>query len=117
AIRTNGSLECFGQNSQGWLGDGTKDSRGAPAPILEHGPWIAVQMQATPPAAIRYDGTLWSWGAGNPVPHQVGTASDWEAVSGASSEGPCLLRAGGEIHCRDIYVAGFELKQMGSEAG
>lgn len=63
AIKTDGTLWGWGRNSSGQLGDGTRDQRIAPAQeALQTNTWRAVAAGHYHNAAIRTDGTLWTWG-------------------------------------------------------
>jgi alpha-tubulin suppressor-like RCC1 family protein len=63
AIKTDGTLWGWGRNSSGQLGDGTRDQRIAPAQeALQSNTWRAVAAGHYHNAAIRTDGTLWTWG-------------------------------------------------------
>lgn len=62
AVRTDGTLWAWGDNTCGQLGDGTGESRDYPAqvPGLEH--VAAVSAGSRSSFAILEDGTLWAWG-------------------------------------------------------
>jgi len=63
AVRTDGSLWCWGLNSYGQLGNGTTDESSVP---IRAGAttwnWAAVTTGALHSCGIRRDGTLWCWG-------------------------------------------------------
>lgn len=61
AIKTDGSLWCWGYNASGELGDGTTTERWDP---IEVGgtDWVTVSTGAAHTCATRADGTLWCWG-------------------------------------------------------
>ena len=61
AIRTDGSLWAWGNNSHGQLGDGTTTSRLSPVRIMENVSVVSTGFLHT--AAIRTDRSLWAWGA------------------------------------------------------
>jgi hypothetical protein len=61
AIKTNGSLWCWGYNWYGQLGDGTNTSRNTPVQIISSGvSYVAAGGRHT--CAIKQDGSLWCWG-------------------------------------------------------
>jgi alpha-tubulin suppressor-like RCC1 family protein len=66
ALRSDGTVWSWGDNSNGALGDGTTTSKLSPEPIGLVGVTQVVMGQnfllQTYSAAIRYDGTLWTWG-------------------------------------------------------
>lgn len=96
AIKTDGSLWVWGWNAYGVLGVGQGAVFGFSSPIqvgsLKN--WAFVSMGYTHSAAIKTDGTLWTWGTnnfgelGNGVtsgssissPIQVGSLTDWKSV-------------------------------------
>ena len=94
AIKTDGSLWTWGTNSNGQLGDNTTTSRYSPAQTVSGGyDWLKVSCSNNHMAAIKTDGTLWTWGynVGNiydgddtkierSSPVQVGSASTWATV-------------------------------------
>ena len=107
AIRTDGSLWAWGQNNHGQLGIGTSgwnDVRTIPTRVGTATNWTLVSTGWTHTAAVRTDGTLWTWGQnhrgqlgigtsdsgeGRTVPTRVGTGTNWASVSaGPSHESP-----------------------------
>ncbi|GAA5124192.1 hypothetical protein GCM10023212_23650 [Luteolibacter yonseiensis] len=93
AIKADGSLWSWGQNSYGQLGTGVSGNRYTPGRIGALAGWAKVSAGDTHSLAIRSDGTLWAWGSngtgklgigtttGTNVPVPVGTDTDWLAVS------------------------------------
>lgn len=62
AIRKDGSLWVWGQNTNGQLGlDDTKD-RHVPTRLGTDTNWVAVAAGADHSLALKADGTLWAWG-------------------------------------------------------
>ena len=63
AIKTDGTLWTWGQNSNGQLGDNTITNKSSPIQTITYGTnWSNVAMGANHVAAIKNDGTLWTWG-------------------------------------------------------
>jgi alpha-tubulin suppressor-like RCC1 family protein len=63
AIKTDGTLWIWGQNSSGSLGDGTIINRSSPVTVAGGGTtWSQVACGYFIVAAVKTDGTLWSWG-------------------------------------------------------
>lgn len=63
AIKTDGSLWLWGDNSYGQLGDNTASSKLSPVQTVAAGTnWKQVSVGFTHIAAIKTDGTLWTWG-------------------------------------------------------
>jgi len=66
AIKTDGTLWCWGPNGYGQLGDNTTTSRSSPVQTVAGGSnwkWVSCGFAHT--AAIKRDGTLWCWGLGD----------------------------------------------------
>jgi hypothetical protein len=94
AVRANGTLWCWGDNTYDQLGDGT--TTGSPVPVQVSGhatDWAAVTAGGIHTCAVKTDHTLWCWGDNTygqvgdgstttrTVPVQVsGHATDWAAV-------------------------------------
>ena len=107
AVRADGTLWAWGENSYGQLGDGTGGGGGgwevrdrgrrlSPVRVGTATNWASVSVGYWHTVAIRTDGTLWAWGQNdhgqlgngggglgdmslNPV--QIGTAANWASVS------------------------------------
>ena len=63
AVKTDGTLWTWGDNPFGQLGDGTKVSRSSPGTTAGGGTtWCQVSSGGYRTAAIKTDGTLWTWG-------------------------------------------------------
>ena len=66
AIKTDGSLWCWGYNNAGQLGDNTSVHRSSPVQTVAGGTnWLQVACGGYHTAAIKTDGTLWLWGQGS----------------------------------------------------
>jgi alpha-tubulin suppressor-like RCC1 family protein len=61
AIKTDGSLWCWGGNYYGQLGDGTNESKNTPVQIMSSGV-SSVALGGYHTCAIKQDGSLWCWG-------------------------------------------------------
>jgi alpha-tubulin suppressor-like RCC1 family protein len=65
AIKTDGTLWLWGQNSYAQLGDDTNVSKSSPVQTIAGGTnWSSVSCGREHTAAIKTDGTLWLWGWG-----------------------------------------------------
>jgi alpha-tubulin suppressor-like RCC1 family protein len=96
AIKTDGTLWTWGNNSFGILGDGTITNRSSPGTTTGGGTnWRSLAAGARHTAAIKTDGTLWTWGFNNAGPLGDGTitnrsspgttaggGTNWSSVSG-----------------------------------
>ena len=64
AIKTDGTLWCWGYNYNGQLGDNTTTSRSSPIQTITFATnWKSVNSSESYTAAIKTDGTLWLWGS------------------------------------------------------
>ena len=98
ALKSDGSIWAWGNNSHGQLGDGTQEDRKFPTQVGEASDWASVVAGYQHTVALKTDGTLWAWGdnfwgglgvgtrvgtGGGRVnvPTRVGESSDWVAVA------------------------------------
>ena len=95
AIKTDGTLWTWGQNSNGQLGDNTATRKSSPVQTIAGGTnWSSVAGGVYHTAAIKTDGTLWTWGTNafgqlgdNTLIHRsspvqvVGFATNWSSVA------------------------------------
>jgi alpha-tubulin suppressor-like RCC1 family protein len=92
ALKTDGSLWSWGDNSRGQLGLGDRSNRAAPTRIGVATDWAAVDCGGLHSVALKRDGTLWTWGYDGygqlglgdtndrSTPTLVGSTADWAAV-------------------------------------
>ena len=98
AIKTDGTLWTWGYNSYGQLGDNTAVSKSSPVQTISGGTnWKLVSSGAYHTAAIKTDGTLWTWGynslgalgdntavnKSSPV-QTIAAGTNWKLVSGGA---------------------------------
>ena len=98
AIKTDGSLWTWGQNNRGQLGINDATNRSTPVTTFVGGnDWKSVAVGSDSMAAVKTDGTLWTWGAGtngqlgtfdNPTPFDRSTpvttftgGTNWKSVA------------------------------------
>jgi alpha-tubulin suppressor-like RCC1 family protein len=81
AVRTNGTLWTWGCGSLGRLGDGTTVAKSSPVSVIGgFTDWCQVSASSdNHTAAVRTNGTLWTWGAGT-----AGVLGDGTIVSKSS---------------------------------
>jgi alpha-tubulin suppressor-like RCC1 family protein len=110
ALRSDGSVACWGDNTRGQLGDGTFD--GSLVPVEVGGLHDVVQLSAgfNANCALKADGSLWCWGDGGggqlgdgstrTSPSPVRTAGIADAVHLDVSNTPCCaVRCTGDVAC------------------
>jgi len=113
ALRRNGTVWSWGRNASYSLGDGTAVNRSSPVQVVGgFTDWCQITTNFHSNAAIRTNGTLWTWGSNNTCklgdgtttprssPVQVlGGFTDWCQVSGGGAEGDhfVALRANGTV--------------------
>lgn len=93
AIKYDNTLWTWGLNStNGELGLDDKTNRSTPVQVGTLTNWKQVACASSMTAAVKTDGTLWTWGAGSgqlglgnttsrSSPYQVGTLTNWSQVS------------------------------------
>jgi alpha-tubulin suppressor-like RCC1 family protein len=93
AVKTDGTLWAWGDNTYGQLGDGTIVNQLNPIQIGSLTNWEQVCAESFSSSAIKTDGTLWTWGQNNmgqlgdgtyvskSSPTQVGSLTTWKQVS------------------------------------
>lgn len=62
ALRSDGTVWAWGDNSQGELGDGTFTSRNTPAPVAGFSGAVGIAAGSNFSVALKADGTVWAWG-------------------------------------------------------
>lgn len=91
AIKSNGALWGWGDNSFGQLGDGTNTNIMTPIQIGTSA-WLQISNNARLSVGIKSDGSLWAWGSHSAsgsslgigqiyTPLQIGFANNWKQVS------------------------------------
>jgi len=108
AIKTNGSLWCWGANGDGELGDGTNTSRNTPYQIMSSGV-VSVALGYYHTCAIKTNGSLWCWGNNTSGQLGDGTNTNKNAPvqimsSGVSSVSlgynhTCAIKTDGSLWC------------------
>ena len=94
AVKTDGTLWAWGRNTDGQLGLGVRGGyRSSPTQVGTATNWNEISTSQNVSAAIKTDGTLWTWGINNlgqlgfpdrvyrSSPTQVGTNINWSKIS------------------------------------
>ena len=102
AIKTDGALWAWGENSDGQLGDGTTVDKSSPVQVGALTTWAQCSPGYKQSQALKTDGTLWAWGSGAngtlgqgnttsySSPVQVGSLTTWVTLA-AGTDGPQRL--------------------------
>ena len=123
AISLDGSLWCWGRNSEHELGADTRIQVREPIQVASNGPWLDVAAGQNHTCGVMQDFTLWCWGEnsgaatndGFPLgvagatqlasPTQVGTATDWTRVR-SNTFHSCALNRSAELWCWGRNIEG-----------
>jgi alpha-tubulin suppressor-like RCC1 family protein len=94
AIKSNGTIWGWGDNTHGQLGNGTTTNRKSPFQIGTDTNWAKVACGGSHTIAIKKDGTLWAWGynargqlgdssmTDRKTPVKIGTSTNWSQIAG-----------------------------------
>ncbi len=108
ALRQDGTLWAWGDNTSGQLGTGTASTtpQYSPVQVGTATDWQAVAAGVYYSLALRRDGTLWAWGDNTygqlgtgtttslATPTQVGTATTWRRLAAGSYHAAALRQDG-----------------------
>lgn len=119
ATRTNGTLWCWGDNTDGELGIGNTTSQPSPVQVGTATTWARVSTDGSLyTCATRTNRTLWCWGdntygelgtnntTSELSPIRVGTATTWVSVSAGNGANTCATRADRTLWCWGQNYAG-----------
>jgi alpha-tubulin suppressor-like RCC1 family protein len=110
ALKADGTVVCWGNNSYGQLGDGTVVDRRVPVAVPGLSGVVSLSAGSQTSCALKVDRSVWCWGRndlgqlGNGTridsrtPTQVSGLTDATAVA-AGSFHTCALRSGGGVRC------------------
>ena len=114
ALRTDGTLWCWGDNSSGQLGVGSTTEHDSPVQVGTSNGWTEVTASITSgdghTCALHAGGTLWCWGdnasgqlgVGSTTEHdspvQVGSGTHWAEVSNGNYLS-CAVQTGHTLWC------------------
>ena len=120
AVKSDGTLWSCGLNSSGQLGENTVISRSSPVQTITFGTnWKQVFCGTNHTAAIKADGTLWSWGLGtsgqlgdntilsksSPV-QTVAYGTNWKQVSVSAGSNTAAIKADGTLWSWGLGTSG-----------
>lgn len=95
ALKTDGTLWTWGDNTYGQLGDNSTADKNAPVQVGTATDWIQISAGTDHALALKSNGTLWAWGRNNVgqfgtasptsslVPIQIGTDTNWNKIFAA----------------------------------
>jgi alpha-tubulin suppressor-like RCC1 family protein len=111
AIKTDGTLWLWGRNNYGQIGDNSRVSKSSPVQTIASGNnWKQVSCAGRFTAALKTDGTLWTWGQ-----NTSGQLGDGTTTSKSS---PIQTIAGGtnwkEISAGSFSVMGIYFYDAGN---
>ena len=105
AIKTNGTLWCWGDGLFGQLGHGDDNDRLTPTQVGTGTDWVSVSIGGGGTCAVRgADRDLWCWGSTNPggvatnSPTAVSSVGGWKDVSMGTEHG-CAIVEPGDLYC------------------
>ncbi len=94
ALKSDGTVWGWGSNRYGQLGDGTTTDRDHPVQESTHATdWIQVTAGYTHTAAVKSNGTLWSWGENNSGQLGNNTSDDAHSPVQESSRSTYWIKA------------------------
>lgn len=77
ALKTDGTLWCWGRNLNGQLGDNSITSKSSPVQTISYGTnWKTIDCGNSHTASIKNDGSLWLWGGNGSGILADGTTTD-----------------------------------------
>jgi alpha-tubulin suppressor-like RCC1 family protein len=117
ALKTDGTLWCWGDNTSGQLGLGTAST--TPGQVTAGtAPWTVVTAGQSHTCALQADGTLWCWGEnadgqlgiGSNLPSAApvvvtASPSSWSAVAAGGAH-TCAVAGDGTLWCWGANVKG-----------
>jgi YD repeat-containing protein len=96
AVKTDGTLWTWGYNTFGRLGNGTTTDRSSPGTVAGGGTnWRTPMAGRLHSAAIKTDGTLWTWGGNGSGQLGDGTTTDRSSPGTISGGGTTWLAVRG----------------------
>jgi len=104
AIKTDGTLWLYGAGSAGQLGDNTTVGKSSPVQTISGGTdWAQAECATTATAAIKTDGTLWTWGTN--IDGSLG-------YTGPNTSSPTQTVSGGtdwaQVSCGQFHMAAIK---------
>ncbi|MGH9223752.1 MAG: RHS repeat-associated core domain-containing protein, partial [Acidimicrobiales bacterium] len=98
AARSDGTVQAWGNNAYGQLGDGTTTDRPTPTQVPGLSAVVAVAAGIYDSAALRADGTVWAWGWNNLGQVGDGTTVDRHSPTQVQGLSDVVAIAAGTAH-------------------
>ncbi|MBI2235192.1 MAG: hypothetical protein HYU57_09490, partial [Micavibrio aeruginosavorus] len=111
AVKTNGTLYCWGENFDDQLGTGGSDAVSPTQEFTAATDWVSVSAGTTHTCAVKTNGTLYCWGndATGQLANGAGgdqafatqestAATNWASVS-AGVDHTCAVKTNGTLYC------------------
>lgn len=122
AIKTDGTLWAWGDNSYGQLGTCSGClSAGVPTQVGTDTNWKDVDGGFALTIALKTGGSVWTWGnfststgASSSVPLQVGTGTAWSKVSAGGGGGTSGIGGGHFMALQSMSPSGYMLMSWGT---
>ncbi len=105
-IKPDNRLSCWGDNTNGQIGDGTTANKNTPTGVQGGGTWKTVAVAEDHACGIRFDDTLWCWGNGVNAPVQESQHLYWQSVAVAGTNS-CAVDSNDNLYCWTSVVSGF----------
>jgi alpha-tubulin suppressor-like RCC1 family protein len=98
ALKEDGALLVWGDNSSGQLGIGDTTTVFSPT-AGPSGQWKVVAAGSQGSWGVKTDGSLWGWGSGTLSPERIGTEEDWvHVVASNSSDFVMAVKTDGTVY-------------------
>nr|BDT37381.1 RCC1 repeat-containing protein [Myxococcus sp. MH1] len=117
ALKSNGTVWSWGENTQGQLGDGTKQRRATPVQVSGLTGVSVVAGGETHALALRSDGTLWTWGTSHEGERGDGAVTLYPLPGLIPLTEPALAVAAGAAHSLLLSAQGTVWSWGSNEAG
>ena len=117
AIKTDGSLWCWGRNAEGQLANGNTTQTATPFNVAAGEKWKVVRTTGFHACGLKEDGTLWCWGRNQSAqivaggesrilaPQKIDDATDWVDVAPGVAH-TCALKQDQTVWCWGSRVFG-----------
>jgi alpha-tubulin suppressor-like RCC1 family protein len=126
ALRSDGTVWAWGNNTNGQLGDGTTTQRNVPVEVCAPGQSapcasflsniVAISAGASQGTALRSDGTVWAWGSNGFG--EIGDATQTQRlvpvqVCAAGQTSPCVTFLTGIVSVASVLQGNYALTSSG----